>query len=170
MRGKKVNRLPVVLRGYDRAQVDGLLEEISGALNGGAPLTADEVRTRRFDIVLRGYDPHAVDELICECIRELQAAGPVGERAGRPRVHPDWLISWIENARFPGGRMRMGYDVRDVDGFLERVIAGLRGTAPPVTPADVRASVFRMIRLGPGYDVHEVDAFLAQLTDALERR
>ncbi|OLT38231.1 hypothetical protein BJF79_27755 [Actinomadura sp. CNU-125] len=170
MRGNKKTRLPIVLRGYDRFQVDGLLEEIGAALNGGAPLTADDVRTRRFDIVLRGYDPQAVDELVCECIRELQAAGPIKDRAGRPRVHPGWLISWIENARFPGGRLRMGYDVRDVDRFLERVIAGLRGTAPPVTPADVRASVFRTIRLGPCYDVHEVDAFLAQLTDALERR
>ncbi|MFV2175003.1 DivIVA domain-containing protein [Actinomadura sp. LOL_016] len=169
MRGKG-KRLPIVLRGYDRAQVDGLLEEIGRALNGGAPLTADEVRTRRFDIVMRGYDPQAVDDLVCECIRELQAAGPIGERAGRPRVHPAWLISWIENARFPAVRMRMGYDVRDVDTFLERVIAGLRGTAPPITPADVRACVFRTIRLGPGYDVHEVDTFLAQLTDALERR
>ncbi|QFG25489.1 DivIVA domain-containing protein [Actinomadura sp. WMMB 499] len=170
MRGKKDTRLPVVLRGYDREQVDGLLEEIRRSLNGGAPLTADEVRARRFDVVLRGYDPRAVDELVCECIRDLQAAGPIGERAGRPRVHPDWLISWIQNARFPSVRVRTGYDVRDVDAFLERVIAGLRGTAPPVTPADVRASVFRMTRLSPGYDVGEVDTFLTQLTDALERR
>ncbi|MEV5828320.1 DivIVA domain-containing protein [Spirillospora sp. NPDC052242] len=170
MRGKKGTRPPIVLRGYDRAQVDALLEEIGGALNGGPPLTADDVRARRFDIVMRGYDPRTVDELVCECIRELQAAGPIGERAGRPRVHPGWLISWIENARFPAVRMRVGYDVRDVDAFLERVIAGLRGAAPPVTPADVRACVFRMIRLGPGYDVQEVDDFLARLADALERR
>ncbi|MFD0904711.1 DivIVA domain-containing protein [Actinomadura sediminis] len=170
MRGKRGTRPPVVLRGYDRAQVDGLLEEIGRALNGGPPLTADDVRARRFDIVMRGYDPRAVDELVCECIRELQAAGPINDRAGRPRVHPDWLVSWIEDARFPTARMRTGYDVRDVDAFLDRVIAGLRGTAPPVTPADVRACVFRVIRFGPGYDVREVDAFLARLGDALERR
>ena len=36
-------RLPVVMRGYDRAQVDLLLKRISQALNGGPPMSADEV-------------------------------------------------------------------------------------------------------------------------------
>ncbi|WP_192810104.1 DivIVA domain-containing protein [Actinomadura rudentiformis] len=133
-------------------------------------ITADDVRAARFDIVLRGYEPRAVDELLQECIRELQAAAPIGLRPGRGRVHPGWLIGWIQNARFTGARMRTGYDVRDVDAFLERVITGLRGTAPPVTARDVREIVFRTVRFGPGYDEAEVDAFLVQLAGALERR
>ncbi|SPT64400.1 MULTISPECIES: DivIVA domain-containing protein [Actinomadura] len=162
-------RLPVVMRGYDRNQVDALLKRVSQALDGGPPVSVDDVRMTRFDVVLRGYERRAVDELLRECIRELQGRAPIGERPGRPRAQPGWLINWIQNARFSGARLRSGYDVRDVDAFLERVIAGLRGTAPPVTARDVRESAFRVVRLGPGYDEHEVDRFLLQLAAALER-
>lgn len=161
-------RLPVALRGYDRNQVDALLQRISQALDGGRPVSADEVRAARFDVVLRGYANRAVDELLCECIRELQTRAPIRERPGRPRAHPAWLITWIQNARFSGAGLRPGYDVRDVDAFLARVIAGLRGAAPPVTARDVRESAFRVVRLGPGYDEQEVDLFLVQLASALE--
>ncbi|GLZ11261.1 hypothetical protein Acsp04_14960 [Actinomadura sp. NBRC 104425] len=163
-------RLPVALRGYDRAQVDGLLRRIGDALRGGTAVTADEVRRTRFDVVLRGYQPRAVDELLRECVLELQAAAPLGRRPRRPRVHPGWLISWIQNARFSGSGVRAGYDVRDVDAFLDRVIDGLRGTAAPVTARDVRESAFRVVRFGPGYDEREVDEFLVQLAGALEPR
>ncbi|MBX6765636.1 MAG: DivIVA domain-containing protein [Actinomadura rubrobrunea] len=163
-------RLPVALRGYDRAQVDGLLRRIGDALQGRTVVTADEVRRTRFDIVLRGYETRAVDELLRECVLELQAAVPIGRRPRRPRVDTGWLITWIQNARFSGSGVRAGYDVRDVDAFLDRVIDGLRGVAPPVTARDVRESVFRTVRLGPGYDEREVDEFLVQLAGALEAR
>jgi len=166
----KQRRLPVALRGYDRGQVDELLGRIRTRLAGTGTLTADEVRATRFDIVLRGYEPRTVDELLQECIRELQAKGPIGRRPGRPRVHPGWLITWIQNAKFAGSGLHTGYDVRDVDAFLDRVVAGLRGTVPPVTARDVRECVFRTIRIGSGYDEREVDAFLNQLASALERR
>ncbi|MFD0691274.1 DivIVA domain-containing protein [Actinomadura fibrosa] len=167
---KTGTRLPVALRGYDRAQVDGLLKRISGALKGGSPVSAEEVRATRFDVVLRGYEQRAVDELVRECILELQSVAPFSERPGRPRVNPGWLINWIQNARFAGAGMRPGYDVRDVDAFLDRVVVGLRGVAPAVTARDVRESAFRVVRLGPGYDEQEVDRFLVQLAGALERR
>ncbi|NEA29848.1 DivIVA domain-containing protein [Actinomadura bangladeshensis] len=162
-------RLPVVLRGYDRKQVDTLLQRISQTLDGGPPISAEEVRGTRFDVVLRGYDSRAVDELLRECLRELQARAPIAERPGRPRAQPAWLINWIQNARFSGAGLRSGYDVRDVDAFLDRVVAGLRGTAPAVSARDVRESAFRVVRLGPGYDEQEVDRFLVQLAGALER-
>ncbi|MBW8486017.1 DivIVA domain-containing protein [Actinomadura parmotrematis] len=170
MPAKTATRLPVAMRGYDRAQVDALLERISEALNGGPPLDADEVRASRFNTVLRGYEHKAVDALLLESIRELQARAPIAKRPGRPRVHTGWLISWIQNARFSSSRLREGYGVQDVDAFLDRVIDGLRGTRPPVTPRDIRESAFEVVRFGPGYDVQEVDRFLAQLVAALERR
>lgn len=163
-------QLPVVMRGYDRAQVDALLQSISQALNGGPPMSADEVREARFDVVLRGYDPRAVDELVRECIIELQAKAPIAERPGRPQAQPAWLITWIQNTRFSGSGLRSGYAVRDVDAFMDRVIAGLRGAAPPVTARDVRESAFRVVRFGSGYDEQEVDRFLVQLASALEGR
>nr|WP_239068105.1 DivIVA domain-containing protein [Actinomadura bangladeshensis] len=157
------------MRGYDRKQVDTLLQRISQTLDGGPPISAEEVRGTRFDVVLRGYDSRAVDELLRECLRELQARAPIAERPGRPRAQPAWLINWIQNARFSGAGLRSGYDVRDVDAFLDRVVAGLRGTAPAVSARDVRESAFRVVRLGPGYDEQEVDRFLVQLAGALER-
>jgi DivIVA domain-containing protein len=168
---KTRTRLPVALRGYDRAQVDALLERVTATLRHGQwGLTADDVHGVRFDIVLRGYEQGAVDELLQEAARELRAAGPIGQRAGRARVHHGWLIDWIQSARFPGAGLRAGYDVRDVDAFLDRVIAGLRGTAPPMTARDVRDCTFRSVRLGPGYDEREVDRFLVQLAGAFEKR
>lgn len=168
---KTQTRLPVALRGYDRTQVDSLLERINATLRYGQwGLTADDVRRTRFDIVLRGYDQRAVDDLLQEAIRELQSAVPIGHRPRRPRVHPGWLINWIQNAKFAGSGVRAGYDVRDVDALLDRVVAGLRGYAPPMTPRDVRESAFRTVRIGPGYDESEVDRFLLQLAAALERQ
>ncbi len=163
-------RLPVALRGYDRTQVDALLERITATLRHGRwGVTADDVRRTRFDVVLRGYDQRAVDELLQEAIRELQSTGPIGYRPRRPQVHPGWLIGWIQNAKFPSSGMRAGYDVRDVDAFLDRVVAGLRGYATPMTARDIRECAFRTVRIGHGYDEAEVDRFLLQLAAALER-
>lgn len=169
-------RFPVVLRGYERAQVDALIARIEGTLgrarggDGGGhavPISADEVRKTRFHIVLRGYDQRAVDEDLQERIRQLAAA----DRRSRPRrpvVGTRWLIDWIHNIQFGSSGMRAGYDVRDVDAFLERVIAGLRGSAAPVAAEDIRDSRFRTVRFGPGYDMDEVDRFLDQLAAALD--
>jgi DivIVA domain-containing protein len=55
-----------------------------------------------------------------------------------------------------------------VDAFLDRVVAGMCGAAPPVSARDVRECVFRTVRLGPGYNEPEVDRFLTQLASALE--
>jgi DivIVA domain-containing protein len=62
----------------------------------------------------------------------------------------------------------MGYDERDVDSFLDRVVAGLRGDAPPVSGRDVRDCRFRTVRLRAGYAEREVDRFLQQLASALD--
>jgi DivIVA domain-containing protein len=174
-------RFPVALRGYDRAQVDEVLDRIAVTMGRGAPrpvpesgdrpaqpITADEVRESRFDAVLRGYDRRPVDEALREHIRRLAAAGPRSSRPRRPPMRPGWLIGWIEKAQFTGVRIRTGYDVRDVDAFLERVVAGLRGVAPPVSARDVRESVFRTVRFAPGYVEREVDAFLDHLASALD--
>lgn len=164
-----MSRFPVALRGYDRAEVDALFDRIENALDGGPPLTADQVRRARFRIAVRGYQRMAVDEMLRECMRELQAVVPPTTRPRRAKVHTGWLMTWIRGTRFAGaGLLRIGYDVRDVDAFLDRVISGLRGGVPPLTARDVRECAFRTIRLGPGYDEREVDRFLDQLAAALE--
>ncbi|MBA9007092.1 DivIVA domain-containing protein [Thermomonospora cellulosilytica] len=166
-------RFPVVLRGYDCAQVDALTERIERALRTGSwEITPEDVMRSRFAVVLRGYDQRAVDEFLYESIAELRArmAPPPPRRPPeRPRVEPARVIGWIEGTRFSSrSGEHAGYDARDVDAFLDRVIAGLRGQGPRVDAAEVRAASFRTVRLGLGYDRREVDHFLSRLADALE--
>lgn len=86
----------------------------------------------------------------------------------RPRRSPERLVGWIQRVRFSGAQAYPGYDSRQVDAFLGRVVAGLRGTAPPVTAAETRAVVFGTVEPGYGYNQYEVDRFLADLAEALE--
>ncbi|MCP2339698.1 DivIVA domain-containing protein [Actinomadura rupiterrae] len=163
---------PVVMRGYHRVQVDELLGRVRAALDGsGPPLTADDVRQARFDVVMRGYDRRAVDALLQETVLELQAmaATSAAPRHRRPHIQPEWLVGWVHSVRFPRAIARQGYVMADVDAFLDRVIAGLRGTQPPVSARDVREATFRTARFNGAYDEQDVDRFLAQLAAALEQ-
>jgi DivIVA domain-containing protein len=172
-----MSSFPVRLRGYDRGRVDEVVSRIEGTLGRvpltGPPLTGRDVREARFAAVFRGYDRRAVDERLLEYIRELAARerGPATPGSVR-RVDglPDagWLVDWIRQARFGVNRLRTGYAEWDVDAFLDRVVAGMCGSAPPVSARDVRECVFRTVRFGPGYNEPEVDRFLTQLASALE--
>lgn len=186
---KRPARIRRRMRGYRRAQVDAVLARIAGTLGAapgppgpagpaGSPITADEARATRFALQLRGYDRRIVDELLVERIRELEAHEDVGgysARHARTRaparfspVSADWLVGWITTAQFGVVRVRKGYDERDVDAFLARVVAGLHGDAPPVSARDVRESRFRTVRFGAAYEEREVDRFLDQLASALD--
>ncbi len=160
--------VPLRLRGYDRSAVDDLLDRVAATLRTGAQtVTSVQVRDARFKIKFRGYDPLSVDELLVEVIRELEdrEGGTAGRSHGR--VAGRWLIDWIGSVQFGAARLRPGYHERDVDAFLARVVAGLRGSAPPVTSGDVRECAFRTVRLGRGYAEQEVDRFLDQLASTL---
>ncbi|MER6170710.1 DivIVA domain-containing protein [Streptosporangium sp. NPDC001681] len=75
----------------------------------------------------------------------------------------------VERAAFRPGRLGMGYNEDQVDTFLDRIVATLRGTTDqPLTPDDVRGARFATVLLRPGYAVGEVDEFLADLAGVLE--
>jgi len=58
-------------------------------------------------------------------------------------------------------RLRPGYDMAQVDGFLDAVRDTFLGVRqPPLTAEEIRAKQFATTRLRPGYDEEEVDAFL----------
>jgi DivIVA domain-containing protein len=62
------------------------------------------------------------------------------------------------------------YSEAEVDAFLDRIEAALRG-ADPLTADDVRSVVFTHPGLGRrGYTKDEVDKFLDQVAAALEAR
>ncbi|MFS1304658.1 DivIVA domain-containing protein [Streptosporangium longisporum] len=75
----------------------------------------------------------------------------------------------IERVAFRPGRLGMGYREEEVDAFLDRVVATLRGTTErPLSADDVREARFATVMLRPGYAVAEVDEFLADLAGVME--
>lgn len=68
-------------------------------------------------------------------------------------------------------RLREGYDVEEVDEFVDRCTTALtRGGPGDLTAATVREVRFSARRFRPAYDVEDVDRYLDQVADELERR
>jgi DivIVA domain-containing protein len=72
----------VVLRGYDRGQVDAALGSALDTINeGGGPAkraaARDALRAASFEVTLRGYDRGQVDATVSRLLRELDGPGPV---------------------------------------------------------------------------------------------
>lgn len=77
----------------------------------------------------------------------------------------------VERVSFRTGRLGMGYSEEEVDAFLDRVVATLRGTADaPLTAADVREARFSTVLFRAGYAIGEVDEFLADIAEVIARR
>ncbi|WP_436759258.1 DivIVA domain-containing protein [Streptosporangium sp. V21-05] len=191
-----MNRFPRVLGirlGYDTDQVDLLVRRIEGTLGRGAPegdpVTADEIRDARFRVRLGGYNEVAVDFALEAFIVAIETR-PTGA-GGRPAVparrtapgqpeesgpgereeEDEERAARVERVAFRPGRLGMGYDEDEVDAFLDRIVATLRGTTDtPLTPGDVREARFATVMLRPGYAIGEVDEFLEELAGALETR
>ncbi len=71
------------------------------------------------------------------------------------------LADWVQVTKFSTTRLRPGYDVEEVDAFLNAIrdtFLGMR--EPSLTPDEIRTKQFSTTRLRPGYDEEEVDAFL----------
>lgn len=76
-----------------------------------------------------------------------------------------YLYTVAKNARFSLVGFRAGYDVADVDAFLDRLMALCQDSA---TPDDQIRSVigevrFRTQRMKKAYDVNQVDFFVELL-------
>lgn len=181
-----MNRFPRVMgmrSGYDPAEVDALIERIEATLGRGSPeverVTADEVRAVTFRPRRGGYQETAVDFALAAFVVALEAmAGrparrPQGEASGET-LREEWFESQaarVEKVAFRPGRMGTGYDEDEVDAFLDRIVATLRGTTEsPVTAREVREVKFSTVLLRSGYLITDVDAFLAGIADVLEQR
>jgi DivIVA domain-containing protein len=79
----------------------------------------------------------------------------------------------VLNKTLTSTQFRDGYDEREVDDMLDRVVAALRyyeqggrpGPQAPASPA--RGHRFRSTKLRRGYDEREVDDFLDQVIETL---
>ena len=97
------------------------------------------------------------------------AAGPPSLVAGGPGAAPAGGPSG--SARFSTTRLRPGYDMEQVDAFLDAVRDTFLGARqPPLTAEEIRAKQFATTRLRPGYDEQEVDAFLEDVEARLRVR
>jgi DivIVA domain-containing protein len=70
----------------------------------------------------------------------------------------------MDEPLFTRVRWREGYEMAQVDAFLERLMATVEGryVERPVTADEIREVIFTPVRLTHGYAVEEVDAFLDQ--------
>lgn len=64
-------------------------------------------------------------------------------------------------------RLREGYDLAEVDAFMERVHRALESGDGSVTAEDVRNVRFSPVRIRQGYDMGEVDAELDRIAAGL---
>jgi len=103
-----------------------------------------------------------------------RAAAPVSvgqqpsESAPDPEVDGAELAGWVETREFSTTRLRPGYDIDQVDGFLGAIrdtFLGIR--EPSLTPDEIRAKQFTATHLRPGYEQLEVDAVLDEAESRL---
>ena len=102
--------------GYETSHVDAFLARAREAREGGAPLTADEVRQARFATVNGGYATDEVDDELDRLEGELAAAER--EAFVSERGDEDWSAD-LEEGEAEGDR---GYEEGQVDAYLDAAV------------------------------------------------
>lgn len=141
---------------YHREDVDELVDRLLAAVDGRSrDLTVQDLRSVAFRTPLLGpgYPVDQVDDFLARAEAWLPQASAATAAADR-RFRPTPTFSMV--------RWREGYDVIEVDEFVDRVMATVNGQPvdQPVTARELRKVQFSPVRMREGYDVAEVDAFL----------
>ena len=76
------------------------------------------------------------------------------------------LIDRIRNAQFRTTRLAPGYDEREVDDLLDRVVGILCASTRP-DPNELSNARFSTTRLRPGYVQEDVDRLLGEIEQAV---
>lgn len=167
------HRPPSGQRGYDAAEVDAFLDRVEDTMRSRDILTREDVLNVKFSNATRdpGYDVNEVNvfmELVADTLRSTpqrqQAAAPAlgahaTSQALRPavRLSPDDVAAVRFHKPRPGTR---GYHEGQIDAFLDRIEATLRG-ADNLTAQQIQDAVFGETAPGTfGYDEEDVDTFL----------
>jgi DivIVA domain-containing protein len=170
MSHQRFPRVSRLRKGYHRRQVDRFLSSVEVALGGGLPPpTAAEIRAAGFEMVHGGYDPGVVDRAL-DTLEERVIAAQAMTAGRRGRFDPDSEAEFLRNElaapymkRFArAGSLRRGYDVDDVDEFVDHVLVALQGDAS-LTVEQVRAAAFRPRR--GGYREDAVDEMLDRVVE-----
>ena len=173
------DRYPRVRRwrkGYHRGQVDAFVSNVEVSLSGMIPMpTATDIRRAGFELRRGGYDTSAVDAALDDLESRVLAVQRLSAgRRGRTDPGADAAVlreelSGAYMQRFPrAGFLRRGYDLDDVDDFVDRVLVfldGSDGAGRQLAVDDVRAAVFRPRR--GGYREDAVDDALDHVVEHL---
>ncbi|RKN48266.1 DivIVA domain-containing protein [Micromonospora endolithica] len=154
---------PVMLRGYDRREVDSIFTPAIAALAATDPRVRAEaaaaLRRANPTVALRGYGRAQVDSAITRIVGQLEGPpGPVAD--SRPPGEPDPVAEFAVALR--------GYDTAAVDRLVDQVcraLASESAIARAEAATAIRAATFTTgLR---GYDKRQVDRFLDQAARAL---
>lgn len=159
-------RLARDLPGYRIQDVDSFVDGVLAALRSGEPPAAEDVRVVTFPVTKwrPGYATQDVDRLIGELTQALRGLGP---DAGVPQAVRR-LADRIRNCRFGTTRQGGGYDEKDVDEFLDRIVGSLiRGERGTLQQLAGEARFATVKKLRPGYKMADVEALLASVERAL---
>ena len=172
MRHQRYPRVSRLRKGYHRRQVDTFVNNVEISFSGMAPMpTAADIRQAGFEMVHGGYLPSAVDAALDALeervlvVQSLSAgrrgkAYPAGEAAVlKDELHAPYM------RRFPrAGGFRRGYDIDDVDDFVDRLVSALDDETE-LDVEEVRAVAFRPQR--GGYREDAVDDVLDRVIEHL---
>jgi DivIVA domain-containing protein len=161
---------------YDRAEVDAFVERILATVGrtSSPALTTADLRNVAFRTPLlgAGYSAEEVDDFLSaaeQWMPDRPVAGqvPAGPFAGQGPAGPQ-----RPSPRFTPVRLREGYNMMEVDEFVERVMATVNGqpVERPVTAREIQNAQFSPVRMREGYDVVEVDLFLERAEEWLTGR
>lgn len=179
-------------RGYKESEVDDFLTQIaatfrahletgSGGVDQITPVDIHHVTFGRASFVDRGYNESDVDAFLdlveAELIKLCEASSEDGlaesPAANLPPVPEAGLLGpdEVRNTEFgrpPTGKR--GYDADEVDGFLERVEATLRGHDDLSSTQVARVTFGKAPRGGRVYNEAEVDYMLDRAEETLQWR
>ncbi|MCI2416061.1 DivIVA domain-containing protein [Saccharopolyspora sp. K220] len=169
----------------DKAEVDAFMDRVEATLRGEDTLTAQEVLSVRFNPPgpgKPGYQEASVVAflvMVATSIKHLASRKqlvpaqrmPIARafrresRTGTPQLTADAIGNLVLSTATPG---EPGYDEDEVDDFLDRVEATLRGK-DTLTSQDVQTVAFRELADSDGgYDREEVDSLLDLIEERLD--
>ncbi|MGW3471477.1 DivIVA domain-containing protein [Saccharopolyspora sp. NPDC000995] len=169
----------------DKVEVDAFVDRVEATLRGADNLTAQDVLGVRFNppgpgqpgyqeasvfaflvmvsTIIKNMTPQQGDLPTQRIPIGRAFPGPVGPEI--PQLTSEAIGSVVLSGSTAG---KCGYDEAQVDDFLDRVAATLRGT-DTLTSKDVQAVVFREQPVGgAGYDQAEVESLLDLIADRLD--
>ena len=163
-------------RGYHRREVDAFRRKVAGALlaiernlGEATGLSADDVANVGFTMTMGGYDYEEVDLFLDRVARILRTHEAVSEPA-RPVRNPFEPLTAADLAELTFAVVFRGYQMREVDQFVERVVQSLDAhedgrLTPLVDSTEVARRVFEISMRG--YSESEVDAALDRAAKTL---